>query len=604
MHVQGALEAFRSLNSPEAFPPVYQTFISIVNHYKNSMTEYELDSNFNDAFKQYSLGVSIDSKNQLDEFAKVLRSGAQMTEINIASMYQGEGGTPAARIGKEEREAMGHLAEVNKVNLSVHAPWSLNMAGINQRGEKDSVYKESLMREIEASLKFSDDISANMNVKNMPVIFHASYDQFGNPDPKRVINIYNKQEEKVIPLKEDIVPGITKKEFLSDEFYGKEIKNALSDMPQDDREKFINTQIIEDPSGNGVLLSPAARLKLINVQSREQLSQQLASIESSRYSIEKLQKPSIARELSDAMKAGDEAKVKTLTESVNALDKALDDLRRRKNLLEKQMQSTEDTFVEYDKVAPALAAEGIKDAALYSAFNTKTHPQILIENPMSPNMSLSDPQGLSEAVKKAREMFVEDAMKRGMSREEAFRLSQDLIGINLDTGHLNTFKQYENPQTGKPYEDKDIVNMAMSMKDLIKRYHLSDNMGDIDAHLPLGQGTTPTKKIYDELKAAGIDVPAIMEVFGGVGGLETGMIQSYQYMNAPIYGAVPYTSIPTYAAHPYSSIVGDYSAYSNLGLKNDFLGYGGFSGLFPALGGGYMSEGDKNKQGFSGVPMS
>ena len=75
-------------------------------------------------------------------------------------------------------------------------------------------------------------------------------------------------------------------------------------------------------------------------------------------------------------------------------------------------------------------------------------------------------------------------------------------------------------------------------------------------------------------------------------------------MNAPIYGAVPYTSIPTYAAHPYSSIVGDYSAYSNLGLKNDFLGYGGFSGLFPALGGGYMNEGDKNRQGFSGVPMS
>ena len=78
------------------------------------MTEYELDSNFNDAFKQYSLGVSIDSKNQLDEFAKVLRSGAQMTEINIASMYQGEGGTPAARIGKEEREA-----SISRIKLSL-----------------------------------------------------------------------------------------------------------------------------------------------------------------------------------------------------------------------------------------------------------------------------------------------------------------------------------------------------------------------------------------------------------------------------------------------------------------------------------------------------
>ncbi|MEM3190526.1 MAG: TIM barrel protein [Candidatus Parvarchaeota archaeon] len=568
------------------------------------MAEYEVDSNFNDAFKQYSLGVSIDSKNQLDEFAKVLRSGAQMTEINIASMYQGEGGTPAARIGKEEREAIGHLAEVNKVNLSVHAPWSLNFAGINQRGEVDPVYRETLMREIEASLKFSDDLSSSIKMNNMPVIFHASYDQFGNPDPKRLINVYSKQEGKVIPLKEEIIPGITKEEFESKKFYGDDLDKVTAGMSPEEKKKFLDTQIIEDKVNNAVVLTPIARLKLINVRAREQLSQQLANIESSRYSIEKLQKPSIARELTDAMRAGDAEKVKTLTESVNALDKALKDLERRRNLLEKQMQATEDEYVEYEKVAPELAAEGIKDAALYSAFNTKTKPQILIENPMSPNMSLSDPKGLSETVRRARELFVEDAVKKGMPREEALRLSQDLIGINLDTGHLNTFKQYENPQTGKPYEDKDIVDMALSLKDMIKRYHLSDNMGDIDAHLPLGQGTTPTKKIYDELRAAGVDVPAIMEVFGGVGGLETGMVQSYQYMNAPIYGSVPYTSIPTYAAHPYSSIVGDYSSYSNLGLRNDFFAYGGFSGLFPALGGGYMNEGDRSKQGFSGAPMS
>ncbi len=92
-----------------------------------------------------------------------------------------------------------------------------------------------------------------------------------------------------------------------------------------------------------------------------------------------------------------------------------------------------------------------------------------------------------------------------------------------------------------------------------------------------------------------------MEVFGGLGGLEAGTVQSLQYMGAPIYGNTPYVSLPSYLGQPYSSLIGDYSSYSNLGLKQDMFPYSGFSGISPG-GGGYMDN--KGNQTFSGVPMN
>jgi hypothetical protein len=260
-------------------------------------------------------------------------------------------------------------------------------------------------------------------------------------------------------------------------------------------------------------------------------------------------------------------------------------------------------YVSFDKKAPSLAAAGIKDAAMYSAFETKTKPMILVENTMTPDMSLSNPKETAEAVKMARQLFVEAASKKGMSKSDAEDLSRKVIGINLDVGHVNIFKSYTNPETGKPYNDQDILNMAMGAKDYLKRYHLHDNMGDSDAHLPLGEGNAPVKEVYEALKKAGVEAPAIMEVFGGAGGITGGMAESLQYMGEPIYNDVPYVSMPAYAAHPYSSLMGDYSTYSNLGLKNDIFsaGYGGFSGLSPVLGGGYMNH--EGGGSFSSTPM-
>jgi hypothetical protein len=257
-------------------------------------------------------------------------------------------------------------------------------------------------------------------------------------------------------------------------------------------------------------------------------------------------------------------------------------------------------FVPYDQKAPEIAAKGIVKAAMFSYNNTQSKPMILVENPMSPEMSLSNPKDTAAAVKIAREEFARELQeKKHLSLREAERISSNLIGINLDIGHINVFKSYLNPQTGQPYSDKDIVEMAKSAGDYLKRYHLNDNMGNRDSHLPLGQGNAPIKEVYDAMMDKGLDVPAIMEVFGGLGGLESGTIQSLQYMGAPLYGNLPYVSMPAYFAQPYSSIIGDFSSYSDLGLKDDFFSYNGFGELFPVVGGGYMT--DKGNSRFPGA---
>lgn len=573
------------------------------------MVEYSLDNDFNDSFKQYAFGVSIDSKNQLEEFAKILRSGTQMVEINIASMYGGEGAS-AEKIGKEERKAISDLANINKVELSVHAPWSLNLSGINpQSGELDPRYKDILRQEIDASLKFVDEISEGMNKKHMPTIFHASNDQFGNPDKENVIFAYDVLENKVVPILKGEIPGMTKQEFLSSSLYGKE----LEEIKSEEEKKLIENGIHEekreyeviDENGNKVIktepvlvISPEAGFELRKIQEKEKLAEQIANLDNYIFNIENFQLKSIPIQIQEALQKNDFETVDSLRQQMDSLSKNVEELKTKKAFLEKQMNLNIVPLQRFDEKVVELTAQGIKDAAMHSAFETKTQPMILIENPMNPHMSLSNPEELAKTIQLARELFVKEAMeKKGLSRSEAEALSKELIGINLDTGHLNTFKAYG-------FKDEDLVNMALKAKDYVKRYHLSDNMGYTDVHLPIGQGTTPTKQIYEEMKKAGIEVPAILEVFGGIGGMDVGIEKSYQYMaqnmNLPVFGSIPYTSLPQYASKPYSGLVGNYSEYSNLNLKNDFFSYG-FSGIFPAMGAGYIEE-NKNRSQFSGVP--
>lgn len=574
------------------------------------MTEYTLNNKFNSPFNKVQFGVSIGERNQLEEFSKVLRSGARMVEVDIASVYglMREEGNAADTISKTEREAIANLAKVNDVDLSVHAPWALNFSSLNpESGKKDAAYGHLVENEIGAALQFADDIGKKMGRKNMPVIFHASSDNFSDPDRNLIYSVYDTEEKKVLQVpSQEIDLGVgslnlsdpserkLKAEKAFSEIYGDELYNKIFGNK--------NNKSLGLVSDEGkVILKPEGAFEFQKAKFSQQFAQERSSISLNLRNLE-YQRLDALRRMGAAKASSNRKELEEAQKDLEDSESMIKNIKEKREELKIQEKNIATKFVPYDEIAPKLAAEGITKAAMFSYKNTESKPIVLVENPMSPNMSLSNPKDTAEAVKIARQNFAEELQqKEHISRGEAERISSELIGINLDVGHVNVFKSYINPKTGKLYSDKDVVEMSKSAADYLKRYHLNDNMGNKDNHLPLGQGNAPVKEIYDAMMEKGLDVPAIMEVFGGLGGLESGTIQSLQYMGAPIYGNVPYVSLPSYLGQPYSSIVGDYSSYSNLGLKQDLFSYGGFSNIFPAAGGGYMEN--KGNQGFSGAPM-
>ncbi len=574
------------------------------------MTKYTLNSKFNDPFNKVQFGVSIGERNQLEEFAKVLRSGAKMVEIDVASVYGlgGEQGNAADTLGKTEREAIANLAKTNDVDLSVHAPWAINFSGIEPQSKaKSEVYEHLIEREIGTALEFADDISKKMGRENMPVIFHASADQLSDPDKSLIYSVYDETEGKVIQIpKQEIELGIDKNRVSDPEerkrlamqkfkdMYGESFYQKVFENKDNKKLGFVSDD-------GKVILNPEGALEFYRKSKSQQLNQERASLNMSLRNLE-YQETELLAKMGGGRAGSDKKELEAAQKNLENIQEMVKNLNQKYAELEIEEKNLSNRFVPYDKKAPELAAQGIVKAAMFSYNNTESKPMILVENPMSPEMSLSDPRDTAEAVRIAREEFAKELHeKQRLSLKEAEKISSDIIGINLDIGHINVFKSYINPKTGQAYSDKDIVEMAKAAGDYLKRYHLNDNMGNKDSHLPLGQGNAPIKDIYDAMMEKGLEVPAIMEVFGGLGGLEGGTIQSLQYMGAPLYGNTPYVSLPSYLGQPYSSIVGDYSSYSNLGLKQDMFPYGGFSGIFPAVGGGYMEN--KGNSSFSGAPM-
>ncbi|MCL4372792.1 TIM barrel protein [Candidatus Parvarchaeota archaeon] len=574
------------------------------------MTKYTLNSKFNDPFNKVQFGVSIGERNQLEEFAKVLRSGAKMVEIDVASVYGlgGEQGNAADTLGKTEREAIANLAKTNDVDLSVHAPWAINFSGIEPQSKaKSEVYEHLIEREIGTALEFADDISKKMGRENMPVIFHASADQLSDPDKSLIYSVYDETEGKVIQIpKQEIELGIDKNRVSDPEerkrlamqkfkdMYGESFYQKVFENKDNKKLGFVSDD-------GKVILNPEGALEFYRKSKSQQLNQERASLNMSLRNLE-YQETELLAKMGGGRAGSDKKELEAAQKNLENIQEMVKNLNQKYAELEIEEKNLSNRFVPYDKKAPELAAQGIVKAAMFSYNNTESKPMILVENPMSPEMSLSDPRDTAEAVRIAREEFAKELHeKQHLSLKEAEKISSDIIGINLDIGHINVFKSYINPKTGQAYSDKDIVEMAKAAGDYLKRYHLNDNMGNKDSHLPLGQGNAPIKDIYDAMMEKGLEVPAIMEVFGGLGGLEGGTIQSLQYMGAPLYGNTPYVSLPSYLGQPYSSIVGDYSSYSNLGLKQDMFPYGGFSGIFPAVGGGYMEN--KGNSSFSGAPM-
>jgi len=558
--------------------------------YDNLRFEY---AHFNSLdFGSYGLGASVTPMgSQLMTTNTAINWGLQNLEVNLGTQMSFQQAGHLAQLGKIEREELIRLAKLNKVNLSVHAPLLCPAGG--QGNAISEIARVKAVQEFEQTLDFVDQIGRSMNKKHVPVVIHAVNAVPGNPMPDKYMYVIDRERGEIVPIEA--------KEVAYDKSYleGMGLKEGVDFKP------------IPGKPGHYELL-PQGRLKMYNKRMvdnlryqeahtaywrkhyEEQLKAvgiQLAELERNPKKVEKelIDKGRLdLLEVARMYRAIKEEEEQHKAEMRHLLRKYTDEkgnlriLDSPDNVAKEQIKKT---FVEL----------GLK------AYEKKSQPMIVIEN-FYPEHALSNPEKLAEAVKEIRQSLAEELVrKKGLSRDAARKVANELIGITLDIGHLNLFKKYINPKTGKLYSDKEILEWVKKVYPYIKHVHITDNFGDIDAHLPIGWGTAPIKEAIEILRKKGWKGRAILETFGAIpyGQQAFGVAQSLYQMGVPLVPGGPSWDMAfgTYFQTGYAFTTGPILPDVN------FQTYGvGFSGLPYATGA--QIGGQKPGERFAGTPMS
>ena len=201
-------------------------------------------------------------------------------------------------------------------------------------------------------------------------------------------------------------------------------------------------------------------------------------------------------------------------------------------------------------------------------------PIVSIENPPA-GTAFARGEDLKKIVEKARETFVEKAVNEGMSKGEAKKAAEKLIGVTWDVGHINMLRKYG-------FEKKDIVKESEKIKPYLKHIHLSDNFGFEHTELPMGMGNVPFKEIMKKLGKEGFEAKKLIEAGNWWQHFKTSpFATSLEAMGSPIYSIkTPYWNQALGLRQSY------FAGYGETLPQVHFQTFGaGFSGLPMELGG-------------------
>ncbi len=559
--------------------------------YDNMRFEY---AHFNAMdFGSYGLGASVSPMgSQLMTTNTAINWGLQNLEVNLGTQMNYQQTGHLAQLGKIERDELIRLAKLNRVNLSVHAPL-LSPEGL-QGNQISETARIKNVKEFEQTLDFVDQIGKKTGRKHIPVTFHSSGAPIGNPMPKEMIYAVNQENGQVIPLekKEVAYP----KEYF--DRYG--LKEGVDYAPVEGKQGYY-------------YMYPQAELKIYGKSQLQKLKyeeahadywlrhykEQMKQFVQGTSAVGDVDKNPVA--VAERLKSigGQAAEVahnyEALLDQKRTLEAEAQNLRKkyeRNGQLNALVPSEE--YVK-EKMKKTFVELGLK------AYDKPSKPMIVIEN-FYPEFTLSDPTKLAKTIDEIRGELANKLVKeKGISKNRAMQEAQQLVGMNVDVGHLNLWKKYTNPKTGKPYTDKEIIDWVKKVYPYIKHVHITDNFGDYDAHMPVGWGNAPVNQMIDVLRKKGWKGRAILETFGATqyGGQGFGVAQSMYQMGMPLVPGGPGWEMAegTYFQAGYSFTTGPILPDVN------FSTYGvGFSGLPYATGA--QIGGQKPGQKFSGTPMS
>ncbi len=139
----------------------------------------------------------------------------------------------------------------------------------------------------------------------------------------------------------------------------------------------------------------------------------------------------------------------------------------------------------------------------YEKFGDKA-PILNIENPPAGG-GLSRAEDLVKIIKESRKKMAANLVEqKGLSKGEAKKAAEKMIGATWDVGHINMLR-------GKGYSEKDIIKETEKIAPYVKHVHLSDNFGYEHTELPMGMGNVPIKEIMQRLGEKGFKGKKIIE---------------------------------------------------------------------------------------------
>ncbi len=519
-----------------------------------------LDSNSGDLFTGYrgsieKLGISTDprSANILKEFSDKLTPGQKIVELSLITPEVLEA------IPKQHLKEINRLSKLTGVEPTVHGPL-FDASGVTQQGEFDEGNREVVERKLLNTLERSHEINPDGNI---PVTFHTAnqlpgtkYGKIEGKEGVEMMPVVNVDTGKIgiVKRREVNSPNIRTGEIKTETYSVEKQLRVMNDSEWDEN---LQKLIIPKEHADRILkeTAPLVAPVLGPLSKREIIPDDLPDAQRTayfRFRNAQEQLGDVQKHLNTILDKGYKAYkndgntdgVDYLKESVKefsdtfkkdpgnplnqsmALQKFMEDLRN---------VDAPKVYARAEDYAIGKSAETFGNAAWssYKKFKDKA-PMITLENPPS-GMGLSRAKDVRAMVEGSRDKFVENAMKSeneggwAMSKSEAKKQAEKLIGATWDVGHINQLRQFG-------FDDSEIAKEAEIIAPVVKHVHLSDNFGMENTELPMGMGNVNFKEVMEKLGEQGAEARKIVEAAHWWQFQQTSpMAASLEALGSPVY---------------------------------------------------------------------
>lgn len=599
--------------------------------YKLEPKDNENFLGFEYRFPASQFGVPTDPRtsNQIKAVSDKLNTGAKTIEVS---------GVTTEVLDSIPRQ---HLKEINRlrklvgVDLTFHGPL-VEPTGITRQG-----WDESQRRQSETQMWNAVQRSHDLDPKgNTVVTFHSS-----NQLPETELKVYNEVTKKEeikefmivdersgqfgnIPIRENFLKGKTKPEDELKKRNEEEWINSLQNVNYYAYQGAAAVDRAIDPRYGDVpekLRNKKAAFSLYKKYLNGEADAEIKNLGEDGKKVE-----NVLREITngdiylrdayskfqevfnrayDTTKSAADKGGERAISDLQKLDEYREEIRPRLKELEQDPSKLDELGEQMVKGVNVLRAietpklyRPLKDFAIEKASETfaniavrsykefkDSSPIISIENPPA-GIGLSRADEIKKVIVEARKKFAEKAMEEmKMSKSEAEKQAEKLIGATWDVGHINMIRKYG-------YSKEDVVGETRKIAPYVKHIHLSDNFGLDHTELPMGMGNVPTKQMLGLISEYNKKAKKIVET-GGAWFRDfktTPLLETFEAFGSPVYSMklAPFWNQTARTSGSY------FAGYGNNPDVHHSM-YGAGFGNLPVELGGQMS----GRNRLSGSPM-